>query len=440
MHKLANAVNSENSQVVTSQFSAVVGPDRSSKDEKESKAVTFDVTKSPVDSHGVVSGESESEREEAELVAQSEEAQASSVSDSEPTDSESNSPASEISMEEEFNADVVYSYEAETKVAEEIQSVADAMDASPGGFLDVFFAQVGGVAGGSVGGVGTAVATDAVVGAAVGQMAGTAAAAGTVSTATVAAAGVGVAAAAGGGGGGGSESTSSQTGSGSSSTVALLSSYSDEVAQSNSFDLYQFDISGGQVTAVREYENGRWVNDPISAYETYQVSGSDVVKTENYGSYVETTRYSDNDGDGVFIESLSSISSGLNASVSSSLRSSYYEGEDDDDYDGRYNDDDDGRYLTGILDDDNNDDLFERGESLDLYRFDISNGQINGVQEFDDGRWKNEGIDRDESYTLSGGDVIKREYDDGYLELTVYRDSDGDGVFSELSKSYEFIA
>jgi hypothetical protein len=36
--------------------------------------------------------------------------------------------------------------------------------------------------------------------------------------------------------------------------------------------------------------------------------------------------------------------------------------------------------------------------------------------------------------------VVKREYDDGYLELTVYRDSDGDGVFSELSKSYEFIA
>ena len=440
MHRLPNAVNSENFQVVTSQLSTVVGPDRINKDEKESKAVTFDATKYPVDGHGAVSSESESERVEAELAAQSEDAQTSSVSDSEQNDSDPNSLASEMSTEEEFNPDVIYSSEAEAKVADEIQSVADSMDASPGGFLDLFFAQVGGVAGGSVGGVGAAVATDAVVGAAVGQMAGTAAAAGTVSTATVAAAGVGVAAAAGGGGGGGGESTSSQTGSGSSSTVALLSSYSDEVAQSNSFDLYQFDISGGQVTAVREYDNGRWVNDPISSYETYRVSGSSVVKTENYGSYVETTTYSDSDGDGVFIESLSSISSGLNASVSTSLRSSYYEGEDDDDDDGRYNDDDDGRYLTGILDDDNNDDLFERGESLDLYRFDIVNGQITGVQEFDDGRWKNEGIDRDESYTLSGGDVQKREYDDGYLELTIYRDSDGDGVFSELRKSYEFIA
>lgn len=440
MHKQANAVNGENFQFVTSPLSTVADLDRINKDKKDSRTVTFDAAEHPVDDDGVVSSESEGERAEAEDIAQSQEVQSSSLIDSDSNNSEADSFSSEMSANEEFNPNVVYPSEAETKVADEIQRIADSMDASPGGVLEFFFAQVGGVAGGSVGGVGAAVATDAVVGAAVGQMAGTAAAAGTVSTATVAAAGVGVAAAAGGGGGGGGESASSQAGSGSSSTVALLSSYSDEVAQSNSFDLYQFDILGGQVTAVREYENGRWVSDPISAYETYQVSGSNVVKTENYGSYIETTRYSDSDGDGVFIESLSSISSGLNASVSSSLRSSYYEGDDDANDDGRFNDDDDGRYLTGILDDDNNDDLFERGESLDLYRFDISNGQITGVQEFDDGRWKNEGIDRDESYSLSGGDVVKREYDDGYLELTVYRDSDGDGVFSELSKSYEFIA
>lgn len=333
--------------------------------------------------------------------------------------------------------------ESSASSADLIEQTAASIEASEANVLDFLFAQVGGAATGAVGSAGAAVMTDAAVGVAVGQVTGGVAAAGAVSSATVAAAGVGVAAAAGGGGGGGGGDSSQESSSSSGSAVALLSSYSDEVRQANSFDLYQFDIANGQVVAVREYENGRWVTDPISSYESYSVNGANVTKTENYGSYVETTTYTDADGDGVFIESGDSFTSSLNTNSISNLRSTYYDDDyddDDDEYEGGRYDDDDGFSLTGILDDRDNDNLFERGESLDLYRFDIANGQVVGVQEFDDGRWQIERIDSDESYIFTNGQVTKTEMDDGYRELTIYRDLDGDGIFSEFSKSYEFIA
>lgn len=332
--------------------------------------------------------------------------------------------------------------ESSASSADLIEQTAASIEASEANVLDFLFAQVGGAATGAVGSAGAAVVTDAAVGVTVGQVTGGVAAAGAVSSATVAAAGVGVAAAAGGGGGGGGGDSSEGSSSSSGSAVVLLSSYSDEVQQANSFDLYQFDIASGQVVAVREYENGLWVDDPISAYENYTFDGANVTKTENYGSYIETTTYTDVDGDGVYIKSEDSFASSSSTSYVSNLRSTYYDDdyEDDNEYEGsRYNDDD-GVSLTGILDDRDNDNLFERGESLDLYRFDISNGQVVGVQEFDDGRWQIERIDADESYIFTNGQVTKTEMDDGYRELTIYQDLDGDGIFSEFSKSYEFIA
>ncbi|MCD5993812.1 DUF4214 domain-containing protein [Pseudomonas sp. CDFA 602] len=72
----------------------------------------------------------------------------------------------------------------------------------------------------------------------------------------------------------------------------------------------------------------------------------------------------------------------------------------------------------------------------DLKRFDIVSGEIQRVYESDDGRWELEHIDADETYTLSGSDVVHTERDDGLLETTVYRDLDGSGTFREISSSY----
>ncbi|MBC3956578.1 DUF4214 domain-containing protein [Pseudomonas triticifolii] len=72
----------------------------------------------------------------------------------------------------------------------------------------------------------------------------------------------------------------------------------------------------------------------------------------------------------------------------------------------------------------------------ELKRFDIVSGQIQRVYEFDDGRWESDRIEPDESYTLSGTDVLHVERDDGWLETTVYRDLEGSGTFQEISTSY----
>lgn len=72
----------------------------------------------------------------------------------------------------------------------------------------------------------------------------------------------------------------------------------------------------------------------------------------------------------------------------------------------------------------------------DFKRFDIQNGQVVRVFEFDDGRWELERIEADERYSLSGRDVIKTELDDGWLETSVYRDLGGNGLYQEISESY----
>lgn len=73
---------------------------------------------------------------------------------------------------------------------------------------------------------------------------------------------------------------------------------------------------------------------------------------------------------------------------------------------------------------------------IDFKRFDIVSGQVQRVYEFDDGRWELESIDHDESYSVSGADILHVEHDDGWLETTVYRDLDGSGIYQEISVSH----
>jgi len=70
----------------------------------------------------------------------------------------------------------------------------------------------------------------------------------------------------------------------------------------------------------------------------------------------------------------------------------------------------------------------------DLMKFEIENGTVVAVYEFDDGRWEYEPMEPDESYALSGNEVIKQEPDDGFLETTRYRDR-GDGVHVEVEET-----
>ena len=70
------------------------------------------------------------------------------------------------------------------------------------------------------------------------------------------------------------------------------------------------------------------------------------------------------------------------------------------------------------------------------YQFTIVNGAISSVYEIKNGRLKQEKISSDESWSLSGSDVIKTEYEHGRSEITTYSDLDGDGIYTKVSKSY----
>lgn len=72
----------------------------------------------------------------------------------------------------------------------------------------------------------------------------------------------------------------------------------------------------------------------------------------------------------------------------------------------------------------------------DLYAFTFGlNGDVTSVAEIErNGRLDRETIERDESYRLIDGLVVKTELDDGEREWTVYGDADGDGRWIELGE------
>jgi len=72
----------------------------------------------------------------------------------------------------------------------------------------------------------------------------------------------------------------------------------------------------------------------------------------------------------------------------------------------------------------------------DLLKFDIENGIVTAVYEFDDGLWELEHISANETYTLSGSDVIESETYATHIELKTYRDLNGDGSYSRISEQY----
>ena len=79
----------------------------------------------------------------------------------------------------------------------------------------------------------------------------------------------------------------------------------------------------------------------------------------------------------------------------------------------------------------NNNDRYDQ----DQYRFNIRDGLVVGVQEWDDGLWKNDRIDANESYTLDGRDVLKTEREYGYNEVTRYHDPENDGLYAKVSET-----
>lgn len=72
-------------------------------------------------------------------------------------------------------------------------------------------------------------------------------------------------------------------------------------------------------------------------------------------------------------------------------------------------------------------------------QFPIVNNQVTQVLEIDhNGRQKQESIDRNETYSLDGRDVIKTEVERDGVEITRYSDANGDGIFVKVSESQQY--
>lgn len=70
------------------------------------------------------------------------------------------------------------------------------------------------------------------------------------------------------------------------------------------------------------------------------------------------------------------------------------------------------------------------------YQFTVVNGAVTAVYEIKNGRVKFEKMDRDESWSVDGNNIVKTETEHGRIETTVYSDIDGDGIFAKMSKTY----
>jgi Ca2+-binding RTX toxin-like protein len=70
------------------------------------------------------------------------------------------------------------------------------------------------------------------------------------------------------------------------------------------------------------------------------------------------------------------------------------------------------------------------------YQFTVLNGAVTAVYEIKNGRAKFEKMDRDETWSVDGANIIKTETEHGRIETTIYSDINGDGIFAKMSKSY----
>ena len=90
--------------------------------------------------------------------------------------------------------------------------------------------------------------------------------------------------------------------------------------------------------------------------------------------------------------------------------------------------------ITG-RDRDGNDRNHERenGHDLDQVRFTLSGDKVTQVQEYDDGVWQAERLEKGETWTFDGTNLIHQEREHGGLQTSTYTDSDGDGIFTAIS-------
>ena len=153
---------------------------------------------------------------------------------------------------------------------------------------------------------------------------------------------------------------------------------------SQSEDAYAFDFNGTEVTAVYEFEDGRLEVERISSDENWSFDGNAVTKTEYEHGVIETSIFTDIDGDGLYTIVSKSYGSTIshhdNDDDSRSVSGYEYSGSsDDDDLYGSGGDDtlyadkgDDhiyGQDGDDIIIGSHGDDVYDGGTGLDTLKY-----------------------------------------------------------------------
>lgn len=176
------------------------------------------------------------------------------------------------------------------------------------------------------------------------------------------------------------------------------SKHTDHHAETQDTYHFSFDASATRVLAMTETDDGRLKNKSLQGWKFDVKTDADgdavaVSRTQTQRGVVKTERYEDADGDGAFVETFSSEVLTATASI---LRA-------------------------------------------DKARFTLdSQGKVLTMQELSKGRWKTEHLDLDERLETMAIDglkyVVKVELDDNATEWNLYRDDNGDGIWTEVAQ------
>jgi len=75
----------------------------------------------------------------------------------------------------------------------------------------------------------------------------------------------------------------------------------------------------------------------------------------------------------------------------------------------------------------------------DQVRFTLNGDKVTNVQEYDDGVWQAERLEKGETWTFDGTNLIHQEREHGGLQSSTYTDSDGDGIFTAIIGSSDSL-
>lgn len=163
---------------------------------------------------------------------------------------------------------------------------------------------------------------------------------------------------------------------------------------------FTFTIENGEVVAYFEVENGIVEQESIDGNDLFVIEGDQITLTKQTSNGSEVTVFSDSDGDGFYTIKFDS------------------------------NDD-------SVSNDDNmNDDSLH--DDHKAYKFDIVDGEVIAVFEYDDGVFEPESIDDDgsETYAVEGAEVVRTEQEAFGTEITRYADEDSDGIYFRVSEQW----